>query len=62
LSEVWEYSKSSNISFESYYQAMPFKGRGLDLIGQINPSSSKGNKFVLLVTDYFTKWVEVIPL
>jgi hypothetical protein len=32
------------------------------LIGQINPPSSKGHKFVLLVTDYFTKWVEAIPL
>jgi transposase InsO family protein len=32
------------------------------LIGQIHPPSSKGHKFVLLATDYFTKWVEVIPL
>jgi hypothetical protein len=40
----------------------PFRGRGIDLIGQINPPSSKGHKFVLLATDYFTKWVEVIPL
>jgi hypothetical protein len=30
--------------------------------GQINPPSSKGHKFVLLATDYFTKWVETIPL
>jgi ribonuclease HI len=40
----------------------PFKGWGIDLIGQINPPSSKGHKFVLLATDYFTKWVEAIPL
>jgi hypothetical protein len=32
------------------------------LIGQINPPSSKGHKFVLLAIDYFTKWVDVVPL
>jgi hypothetical protein len=40
----------------------PFRGWGVDLIGQINPPSSKGHKFVLLATDYFTKWAEAIPL
>jgi hypothetical protein len=40
----------------------PFRGCGIDLIGQINPPSSKGHKFVLLAIDYFTKWVEAIPL
>jgi hypothetical protein len=40
----------------------PFRGWGIDLIGQINHPSSKGYKFVLLATNYFTKWVEAIPL
>jgi hypothetical protein len=40
----------------------PFRGWGIDLIGQINPPSIKGHKFVLLTTDYITKWVEAIPL
>jgi hypothetical protein len=40
----------------------PFRGWGIDLIGQINPPSRKGHKFVFLATDYFTKWVEAIPL
>jgi len=37
----------------------PFRGWGIDLIVQIFPSSSKGHKFVLVATDYFTKWVEL---
>nr|ABA96933.1 retrotransposon protein, putative, unclassified [Oryza sativa Japonica Group] len=40
----------------------PFRGWGMDMIGQINPPSSMGHKFILVATDYFTKWVEAIPL
>ena len=40
----------------------PFRGWGIDLICQIFPPSSKGHKFVLIATDYFTKWIEPIPL
>jgi len=39
-----------------------FRGWRIDLIGQIYPSSSKGHKFILVATDYFTKWVEAISL
>nr|XP_028957461.1 uncharacterized protein LOC103401704 [Malus domestica] len=30
----------------------------MDFIGQIYPASSKGHTFVIVATDYFTKWVE----
>jgi hypothetical protein len=40
----------------------PFRGWGLDFIGEIHPSSSKGHRFVLVATDYFTKWTEAIAL
>jgi hypothetical protein len=40
----------------------PFRGWAIDLIGQIYPPSSKGHKFVLVATYYFTKWVEAIPI
>ena len=39
-----------------------FQGWGIDLIGLIFPPSSKGHKFILVAIDYFTKWVEAIPL
>jgi len=39
-----------------------FRGWGIDLIGPIYPPSSKNHKFILGATDYFTKWVEAIPL
>jgi hypothetical protein len=39
----------------------PFRGWGLDFIGQIHHSSSKGHRFMLVATDYFTKWTEVVP-
>jgi hypothetical protein len=34
----------------------------LDFVGEIHPSSSKGHRFMLIATDYFTKWTEVLPL
>jgi len=40
----------------------PFRGWGMDMIGQINPPTSKGHKWILAATDYFTKWVEVVPM
>jgi hypothetical protein len=40
----------------------PFRGWGLDFIGKIHLASSKGHQFVLMATDYFTKWVEAVPL
>ena len=40
----------------------PFRGWGIDLISQIYPPSSKNHKFILVATNYFTMWVEAIPL
>jgi hypothetical protein len=40
----------------------PFSKLGLDFIGPINPPSSAGQVFILTATDYFTKWIEVVPL
>jgi hypothetical protein len=40
----------------------PFRGWELDFIGKIHPPSTKGHCFVIVETDYFTKWTEAIPL
>eukprot|EP00253_Pinus_taeda_P028790 PITA_28790 len=39
----------------------PFQQWGLDFIGEIHPTSSAQNKWILTVIDYFTKWIEAIP-
>jgi hypothetical protein len=41
---------------------LPFHGWALDFISQIHPASSKGYRFVLVATDYFTKWMEAVKL
>jgi len=35
---------------------------GMDMVSLINLPSSKGHRFILAITDYFSKWVEAIPL
>jgi hypothetical protein len=39
-----------------------FRGWGMDMIGKINPPSSKGHQYILAIMYYFTKWVEAIPM
>ena len=34
----------------------------MDLIEKIYPTSSNGHNFILVATNYFTKWVEAVPL
>jgi hypothetical protein len=39
-----------------------FRGWGLDFFGEIHLLSSKGHRFILVATDYFTRWMEAVPL
>lgn len=39
----------------------PFQKLSWDIMGPL-PASSKGHKYILVVTDLFTKWVEAFPL
>ena len=34
---------------------------GMDLIGPM-PETPRGNKYIVTLTDYFTKWAEAAPL
>jgi len=40
----------------------PFEMWGMDVIGSISPPTSRGHRFIFVITDYFSKWSEVVPL
>ena len=40
----------------------PFEAWGIDIIGLISPPSAKSHRFILAITDYFSKWAEVVQL
>jgi len=42
--------------------AWPFEAWGIDVMGPISPPSARGHRFILAITDYFSKWAEVVPL
>lgn len=44
-----------------YNSGAPFERLQADILGPF-PRSTKGNRYLLVVTDCFTKWVEAIPL
>jgi len=44
-----------------YNAGMPFERLQMDILGPF-PVSTLGNKYLLVVTDCFTKWVEAFPI
>eukprot|EP00253_Pinus_taeda_P006479 PITA_06479 len=40
----------------------PLQQWGLDVIGEITLNSSQQHNYILIVTNYFTRWTEAIPL
>ena len=40
----------------------PFEMWGMDVVGLINPPSSKRHRFILTITHYLSKWAEAILL
>ena len=39
----------------------PFEKWGIDFVGPINPVSARRNRYIILATNYATKWVEARP-
>ena len=40
----------------------PFSVIAIDFLRPINSPLIKGNSYIMVITDYLTKWVEAIPL
>lgn len=53
--------KRSKAELQVYNVGSPFERIALDILGPFSKTSS-GNRFLLVVTDYFTRWPEAIPL
>ncbi|GBM80712.1 Retrovirus-related Pol polyprotein from transposon 412 [Araneus ventricosus] len=46
---------------QRYNVGAPFERMALDILGPF-PVTTKGNRYVLVLMDYFTKWPETIPI
>ncbi|GBM74824.1 Transposon Ty3-I Gag-Pol polyprotein [Araneus ventricosus] len=46
---------------QRYNVGAPFERMALDILGPL-PVTAKGNRYVLVLMDYFTKWPEAIPI
>ncbi|KAL5515867.1 hypothetical protein EMCRGX_G001108 [Ephydatia muelleri] len=40
----------------------PWHHVGIDFVGPISPKTTSGNSYILILCDYFTKWVEAVAL
>jgi len=49
------------LPFKPISTEIPFQQWGLDFIGEIHPASSAQHKWILIATNYFTKWIVAIP-
>ena len=40
----------------------PLQRVAVDILGPLDPPTSKGNRYVLVIVDYFTKWLTALPM
>ncbi|UYV63838.1 K02A2.6-like [Cordylochernes scorpioides] len=53
--------RDSRAKLKTYNVRAPFERIAIDIIGPL-PRSDKGNRYILVAMDYFTKWPEAFPL
>jgi hypothetical protein len=58
MSKIWKHPNGFYSNASSHYQTLGVQRLGL----RFHPSSSKGHRFVLVATEYFTKWTKDVPL
>ena len=62
-----QYQRTSAPAFRNHWPLTPvipiapFEKWGIDFVGPINPVSARRNRYIILATDYATKWVEARP-
>ena len=54
-------STSTTSTLESIVSTYPFEKLSWDIMGPL-PQTSSGNKYIVVVTDLFSKWVEGFPV
>ena len=46
---------------KQYSVGAPFEWVALDIMGSL-PESQQGNRYILIISDYFTRWVEAFTM
>ena len=54
-----QHDSCTTISLVYMTSLWPFSTWGIDIIDEIIPKSSNGNKYIMVTIDYLTKWVNV---
>lgn len=63
--EVCNKNKKPNVRAKSqlgqYHSGVPLERIHMDILGPL-PETKNGNKYILMIIDQFTKWIECFPL